>query len=43
MNEQGGPWPAYTIGYGRSFADDELADATEDCPLLGARHVSVKA
>ena len=20
MNEQGGPWPAYTIGYGESFA-----------------------
>src|SRR5256886_1024651 len=26
MNEQGGPWPAYTVGYGASFADDELAD-----------------
>src|SRR5438552_2086391 len=22
MNEQGGPWPAYTIGYGQSFEDD---------------------
>ena len=24
MNEQGGPWPAYTIGYGDSFDDDEI-------------------
>ena len=28
MNEQGGPWPAYTVGYGETFEDDELADAT---------------
>src|SRR5712692_5417568 len=42
MNEQGGPWPAYTIGYGESFEDDELADAKETAALLGARHVPVK-
>src|SRR5213082_23020 len=42
MNEQGGPWPAYTIGYGETFADDELADARETAALLGARHVPVK-
>src|SRR5438128_1331320 len=42
MNEQGGPWPAYTIGYGETFADDELADARETASLLGARHVPVK-
>ena len=42
MNEQGGPWPAYTIGYGESFEDDELADAAETAALLGARHVAVK-
>jgi asparagine synthase (glutamine-hydrolysing) len=41
MNEQGGPWPAYTIGYGESFADDELQDAAETAALLGARHVTV--
>src|SRR6266853_1439945 len=29
MNEQGGPWPAYTIGYGEAFEDDELKDAAE--------------
>jgi asparagine synthase (glutamine-hydrolysing) len=42
MNEHGGPWPAYTIGYGETFEDDELADAAETASLLGARHVTVK-
>jgi len=42
MNEQGGPWPAYTIGYGEAFDDDELADAAETAKLLGARHVPIK-
>src|SRR4029077_7698055 len=41
MNEQGGPWPAYTVGYGEVFEDDELADAKETAGLLGARHVPV--
>jgi asparagine synthase (glutamine-hydrolysing) len=42
MNEQGGPWPAYTIGYGESFEDDELTDAAVTAAFLGARHVRVK-
>jgi asparagine synthase (glutamine-hydrolysing) len=42
MNEQGGPWPAYTIGYGEVFEDDELADAAETASLLGAHHIPVK-
>jgi len=42
MNEEGGPWPAYTVGYGDTFEDDELADASETASLLGARHVSVR-
>ena len=42
MNEHGGPWPAYTVGYGESFEDDELLDAAETAVLLGARHVAVK-
>jgi asparagine synthase (glutamine-hydrolysing) len=42
MNEEGGPWPAYTIGYGEAFEDDELADAKETGSLLGARHVPVR-
>src|SRR5438876_8626699 len=42
MNEQGGRWPAYTIGYGETFEDDELADAAETASLLGAKHITVK-
>src|ERR1700719_4085941 len=42
MNEQGGPWPAYTIGYGETFEDDEIADPAETASLLGARHVTVR-
>src|SRR5437588_1741259 len=42
MNEQGGPWPAYTVGYGESFADDELTDAAETAKILGARHVTIR-
>src|SRR5205085_355864 len=42
MNEQGGPWPAFTVGYGQIFEDDELADAKETAAVLGAVHVPVK-
>ena len=42
MNEHGKSWPAYTIGYGKSFADDELFDAAETASLFGAHHVTVK-
>jgi asparagine synthase (glutamine-hydrolysing) len=42
MNEYGDSWPAYTIGYGKSFADDELFDAAETASLLRARHVTVR-
>jgi asparagine synthase (glutamine-hydrolysing) len=42
MNEQGGPWPAYTIGYGETFRDDELLDAAETAAVLDARHVTVR-
>ena len=42
MNEQGGPWPAYTVGCGESFEDDELTDAAVTAALLGARHVRVR-
>jgi len=42
MNEHGRDWPAYTVGYGSNFADDELADAAESARLLGARHITVQ-
>jgi asparagine synthase (glutamine-hydrolysing) len=42
MNRYGKEWPAYTVGYGESFEDDELADASYTAKLLGARHIPVK-
>jgi asparagine synthase (glutamine-hydrolysing) len=42
MNEHRTSWPAYTIGYGESFNDDELTDAVETATLLGARHIWIK-
>src|SRR5438477_682634 len=42
MNECGGPWPAYTVGYGESYADDELTDAAETAKILGAQHVTIR-
>jgi asparagine synthase (glutamine-hydrolysing) len=41
MNEHGRDWPAYTVGYGETFEDDELRDAAETAALLGARHIPV--
>ena len=42
MNDHGDSWPAYTIGYGDSYADDELHDAAETAALLGAQHITVR-
>jgi len=42
MREHGSDWPAYTVGYGNSFEDDELTDAAETAALLGGRHVPVR-
>ena len=42
MNEHGRDWPAYTIGYGKSFVDDELVDAAESASLLCAQHHQVR-
>jgi asparagine synthase (glutamine-hydrolysing) len=42
MNRYGKEWPAYTVGYGETFEDDELADAAKTASLLGARHIPVK-
>jgi asparagine synthase (glutamine-hydrolysing) len=42
MNQHGKEWPAYTVGYGETFEDDELADAAKTASLLGARHIPVK-
>jgi asparagine synthase (glutamine-hydrolysing) len=42
MNEHGRDWPAYTIGYGKNYADDELVDAAETASLLCAQHHQVR-
>jgi asparagine synthase (glutamine-hydrolysing) len=41
MNLNGSSWPTYTVGYGATFADDELADAAETARLLGSKHSTV--
>jgi asparagine synthase (glutamine-hydrolysing) len=42
MNLNGNSWPTYTVGYGSSYADDELADGAETARVLGSRHTSVR-
>jgi asparagine synthase (glutamine-hydrolysing) len=41
MNLNGSSWPTYTVGYGSSFDDDELADAAVTARTLGSKHTSV--
>lgn len=41
MNLSGSTWPTYSVGYGSSFADDELADASETARILKSKHTSV--
>lgn len=41
MKLNGSSWPTYTVGYGSTFADDELADAAETARILGSNHTSV--
>ncbi len=42
MNLEGKHWPTFTVGYGPSFKDDELADAAETARLFGSAHTSVR-
>src|SRR3989338_3633218 len=42
MNEYGDSWPTYTVGYGKSFKDDELIDAAETAQIYSAKHTSVE-
>ena len=41
MKLNGSSWPTYTVGYGSTFADDELADAAETARILGSNHTAV--
>jgi asparagine synthase (glutamine-hydrolysing) len=41
MNLYGKSWRTYTVGYGTSFADDELKDAEQTAAMFGSQHTSV--
>jgi asparagine synthase (glutamine-hydrolysing) len=41
MNLNGNSWPTFTVGYGSSYADDELADGAKTARFLGSKHTSV--
>jgi asparagine synthase (glutamine-hydrolysing) len=41
MNLNGSPWRTYTVGYGSSYADDELPDAAETARILGSAHTAI--
>ena len=41
MNLNGDAWPTYTVGYGSTYADDELEDAAETARILGSKHTNV--
>ncbi len=42
MNEFGKNWKSFTVGYGKSFHDDELEDAKETADIFKSSHYSVK-
>jgi asparagine synthase (glutamine-hydrolysing) len=41
MNLNGRGWPTYTVGYGSTYRDDELADAEHVARILGSNHTSL--
>lgn len=42
MSLYGNSWPTYTVGYGSTFADDELVDAADTARAFGAQHHEVR-
>ncbi|MCU0364189.1 MAG: asparagine synthase (glutamine-hydrolyzing) [Ignavibacteriaceae bacterium] len=42
MNENGKNWKSFTVGYGKSFHDDELEDAKETADIFKSSHYSVE-
>ncbi len=42
MNLHGDAWPVFTVGYGRGFSDDELADAAETARIFSAHFAGVQ-
>ncbi|NLD98546.1 MAG: asparagine synthase (glutamine-hydrolyzing), partial [Fibrobacter sp.] len=41
MSENGKNWPTFTVGYGKSYKDDELIDAKETADFYGASNEAV--
>lgn len=41
MNLNGSSWPTFSVGYGSTFADDELADAADTACRLDSKHKAV--
>jgi asparagine synthase (glutamine-hydrolysing) len=42
MNEHGTGWRTFTVGYGKEYANDELADAADTARRFGAQHTEVR-
>jgi asparagine synthase (glutamine-hydrolysing) len=42
MSLFGNSWPTYTVGYGKSFKDDELRDAAQTAQIYSAQNVSIE-
>ncbi len=42
MNLYGKSWPTYTIGYGKTFKDDELTDAAQTAKIFNAQNISME-
>jgi asparagine synthase (glutamine-hydrolysing) len=41
MNLHGNSWRTFTVGYGSTFADDELVDAAQTATILSSNHAEV--
>ncbi|MGB5288614.1 MAG: asparagine synthase (glutamine-hydrolyzing), partial [Ignavibacteriaceae bacterium] len=42
MNEFGENWKSFTVGYGKSFFDDELEDAKETADIFNSTHYPIE-
>jgi asparagine synthase (glutamine-hydrolysing) len=42
MNLYGNSWPTYTVGYGKSFKDDELIDAAKTANVFSAKNIATE-
>ena len=42
MSMNSNSWATFTVGYGKSFKDDELSDAAETAKIFNAQNVSVE-